>query len=61
LNATLLPSGVIDDERGVIREWNRLVEGQVFEHNAFTAIDVDVPLTDRDFDPVALGLTNRDR
>lgn len=50
---------VIDDQRGVILEWNRLVDGQIFEHNAFATIDFDIALTDRDFDPVALGLTKR--
>lgn len=50
---------VIDHERGVIVEWNGLVDGQVFERNAFTAIDFDIPLTEDDFDPAALGLTKR--
>lgn len=49
---------VIDDEHGVILEWNGLVDDQVFEHSAFTAIDFDAELTERDFDPDALGLTN---
>ena len=48
---------VIDDEHGVILEWNGLVDGEVFHRNAFTAIDFNAPLTARDFDPDALGLT----
>lgn len=42
---------VIDDARGVIVEWNGLVDGKVFERNAFTTIDFNAPLTDHDFDP----------
>lgn len=50
---------VIDDDRGVILEWSGLIDGQVFERNAFSVIDFDVQLSDRDFDPAALGLTKR--
>lgn len=50
---------VIDDGRGVILEWNGLVVGQVFARNAFTAIDFDVALANHDFDPAALGITDR--
>ena len=49
---------VIDDERGVILEWNGLVDGQVFERNVFTAIDFEIPHADHDFDPAALDVTN---
>lgn len=48
---------VIDDEHGVILEWNDVVDGQVFERSAFTSIDFKIALTARDSDPVALGLT----
>ncbi len=52
---------VIDDEHGVILEWNGLIDGEVFHRNAFTAIDFEASLTARDFDPDALGLMDRTR
>lgn len=45
----------------MILEWSGLIDGEVFHRNAFTAIELDAPLTARDFDPDALGLMDRTR